>query len=320
MGWQPIGVTLGLDKWQETTRPVKNNPDIARRICRKLQVPYFFQDEQIDFRKSVVKYFINELRNNRTPNPCVICNAQFKFKKLFEFANYHGADFIATGHYAKLKKGKLLIARDKHKDQSYYLAFLKMNWLKKLILPLGDYFKKDIYKLAKLEGFDYFQKSEQSQDFCYLAGVPIAEFIKKELRPNAGRIIDETGKILGRHQGLAFYTIGQRKGIKLGGGPYFVKSFDIIKNNLIVTKDKNRIYQKDVWLSPINFLSDNLPNKPFTVMAKVRYRQPLAPAIIYPPIKQKYKVVFNQSQHIISPGQVCTFYRRDECLGGGIIQ
>ncbi|TSC95958.1 MAG: tRNA-specific 2-thiouridylase [Parcubacteria group bacterium Athens1014_10] len=341
-GWQPIGVSLKLPVWKDKKNLSRENAcckkeavDIAKSICKKLNVPFYILDAEKDFKKEVVDYFISEVKNNRTPNPCVICNRHLKFKKLFEFAKKMKANFVATGHYAKLrfnpktKKYELLMAKDKHKDQTYYLSFLPQKWLKKIIFPLSDYLKDEVYQLAKKEGFDFFFARKQSQDFCFAAGESLACFLQEEIGKKSGLITDAKGKKLGIHNGLHFYTIGQRKGLKLPDGPYFVKGFDISKNILIVTKNQKEIIQKEIILSPFHFISGELPKKKIELMAKVRYQQSLNKAAIFPPKKGKLKIIFKKAQRAVTPGQFCIFYLPSKasakegkgkvCLGGGVI-
>ncbi len=328
-GWQPVGVNLTLPVWKKKLKRKKNNWEIAKNICQKLKIPFYRIDSRRNFKEKIVDYYLKELRNNRTPNPCVICNAKFKFKQLLDFADANHVNFIATGHYAVIKKTQLpfvsfqlLKAKDKVKDQSYYLSFLSQRILKRTIFPLGGYLKETVYQIVRKEGFDYWDKKNQSQDFCYLAGSSPVEFIKKEIKMQPGFIVDERGKVVGKHQGLSLYTIGQRKGIKLSGGPFFVKSFNVKKNLLIITKNKNQICHKKLLLKPYNLISNLISQErkvnQLNVMAKVRYCQPLKPAILNI-VDNQAVIIFNKPQTAVSPGQVCVFYRQNQCLGGGVI-
>ena len=384
-GFEPIGVSLKLPVWKDPEGPAKvsskfrrtygagkenllrenilcttKSLNIARKICKRLNVPYYVFDVRKDFQKEVTDYFIRELKNNRTPNPCIICNRYLKFKKLFEFAKMVGARFVATGHYArlheiknqkslhhppkflwsknlgggtgqaKIKKFKLLKPKDKSKDQTYVLSFLPQRWLKYIVFPLGDYTKEEIYQMAKKEGFDFFLKKRQSQDFCFVAGKSLPHFIKNKIGKKSGLIISSKGKVLGKHEGIHFYTIGQRKGLNLPGGPYFVKGFDKSKNILIVTKNQKEISQKEIKLWPFHFISGEAPERKIEVTAKVRYQASLSKAILFPftPLDSKHltgregrktKIVFKKPQRAVTPGQFCVFYQGDVCLGGGVI-
>lgn len=331
-GWSPIGVSLKLPIWKSKKNLLRENVcctvesmNIAKKVCQQLKVPFHILDVRTDFQKKVVNYFISEFKNNKTPNPCVICNRYLKFKKLFQFAKKMGANHIATGHYAQIRKNlktgkyELLKAKDKTKDQTYNLCFLPQKWLKNIVFPLGNYTKKEVYQIAKDYGFAFFLKKKQSQDFCFVAGKSLAAFLKNKIGQKPGKIMDTKGNILGEHQGLHFYTIGQRKGINLSAGPYFVKDFDIAKNILIVTKNQKEIIQKEIILSPFHFISQEFPKEKIKVMAKVRYRQPLSKATLFPFFKKKLKLVFDKPKQAVTPGQLAVFYQKEVCLGGGRI-
>jgi len=331
-GWQPIAVSLKLPIWKNKENFLRENVcctresvEIARGICRKLDIPFYIFDVRADFKKEVVEYFISEFKKNKTPNPCVICNRHLKFKKLFEFAKKLGINFVATGHYAKIKfnpqtkKYELLNAKDEKKDQTYSLSFLPQKWLKNLVFPLGDYLKDEVYQIAVKEGFDFFLKKKQSQDFCFVAGKSLPCFLKEKIGEKPGVITNAKGEKLGTHRGLHFYTIGQRKGLPLNNGPYFVKEFDTRKNILIVTKNSREIARQEIILSPYHFISGELPKTKMEVNAKVRYQQKPGKAIIYPPSKGKLKIIFAKPQTAVTPGQFCVFYKKNVCLGAGII-
>jgi tRNA-specific 2-thiouridylase len=324
LGYEPIGLTLKLPTWQNN-QSSESAIKSAKTICQKAGVPHFVLDVQKEFKKEVVDYFIKELETGRTPNPCVICNPRLKFKKLFEFASRKGIELVATGHYAKTRLNKktgkyeLLKAKDKKKDQSYYLSFLTHEYLKNIIFPLGNYTKEKVYEMAGERGFKNLLERKQSQDFCFLGNNRLSEFLEKELGKKPGKIVDEKGIILGEHQGVWFYTIGQRKGINLSGGPYFVKELDKKKNLVVATKNKKELFQKEIFLSPFNFISKETPKKEIKIMAKTRYRQKSSEAILFPPENKKLKIIFSKPQLAVTPGQFCIFYDKDACLGAGII-
>ncbi len=333
-GWDPVGVLLKLPVWKDQDNILRENIccteesiNIARAICKKLKVPFHVFDVRKDFQKIVIDYFVSELKLGRTPNPCVICNRYFKFKKLFEWGEKYGIEYVATGHYAKIKqdpktkKYQLVKPRDKNKDQTYNLSFLPQKWLKYIILPLENYTKEEIYQIAKKKGFAFFLKKKQSQDFCFVAGKSLDSFIKKEIGEKQGLIVDPQGKILGEHKGLSFYTIGQRKGIGFSGGPYFVLSKNKENNQLVITKNKKDLAQKELIVKKVNWISNKEPELPLEVMAKIRYRQKAASAkIIKGSKKGSYKVIFNTAQRAITPGQLAAFYKKGEVIGAGIIE
>ncbi|MDD2678144.1 MAG: tRNA 2-thiouridine(34) synthase MnmA [Candidatus Paceibacterota bacterium] len=325
-GWEPRGVSLLLPKWEKEEPDNKKSIETAKKICQKFNVPHYVINTRKKFQNLVLNYFIKELKKGRTPNPCVICNRYLKFKELFDFAKKHKINYVATGHYAiikfnpKTKKYELLRAKDKEKDQSYVLSFLPQKWLKKIVFPLGNHKKEEVYQIAANNGVDFFNKKNQSKDFCYVSSKNLPYFLKEKLGEKAGPIFDEKGKTIGQHRGFHFFTIGQRKGIYLSTGPYYVKSFDLEKNALIIAKNQKEIFKKEIILSPFVFISGKKINKKLKVKAKIRYRQRPVPALIFPPKNKKIKLVFQKSQKAVPPGQFCVFYQKDKCLGAGIIE
>lgn len=332
LGWQPIGVSLKYAVWQNSHNLLRENVccsresfNIAKDVCQRLDVPYHILDVSREFKKVVIDYFTDELKNNRTPNPCIICNRHLKFKKLFEWAAANNIKYVATGHYARIKQNtrtkeyELTKAADTNKDQTYSLCFLPREWLKNIVLPLGKYIKPQIYQMAKDEGFPVFLKRKESQNFCFVAGGSMKCFLEKELGINKGNIENTRGINLGEHNGLHFFTIGQRKGLQLPNGPYFVKAINSKSNTLIVTKDEKELYRQEATLSPFNNLREENALKNIKVTAKVRYQQPLAPATLKQVSRNKLKLKFDQPQKAITPGQFGVFYQGEVCLGGGKI-
>lgn len=330
-GFETIGVSLKLPVWKscfnllrENICCTKESLENAKKLCQKLNSPYFVLDTEKEFEETVIKYFKKKLKEGKTPNPCVVCNQKFKFKKLLEFAKKVKADFVATGHYAKVefdqktKEFQLKRAKDKIKDQTYFLSFLKRSWLKNIIFPLGDWKKKEIKKLAQKEGFSFLLERRQSQDFCFVAQKSFYFFLKEEIGKKPGKIIDEKGNVLGEHEGIHFFTIGQRKGLKLPGGPFYVFDLDKKRNIVFVTKNKEKLYKKEIYLYPYNFLIKKPNQKKLKVLAKIRFRQPLSQAWLH--FQEKYlKIIFKKPQFAPTPGQFCVFYKNDVCLGGGEI-
>jgi tRNA-specific 2-thiouridylase len=288
-------------------------------------VPYHVYDVSRDFQKEVIDYFLKNLRNNRTPNPCVMCNRFLKFKKLLEWAKKHRIRYVASGHYArvrknpKTKKMELLKSKDTEKDQTYSLSFLSQEQLSHVVFPLGAYTKQEIYGMAQKEGFEIFLKRKQSQDFCFVAGNSMGSFLTKEVGIKRGSIQDDQGFVLGKHNGLHFYTIGQRKGLGLSGGPFFVTGFDIQRNILKVSRDEKKLSRKEVMLCSCNFF-DSMPKKSLRIQAKIRYRQEAAPGTLFLISKNRAKIIFDKPQRAVTPGQFAVFYKKERCLGGGEIQ
>ncbi|MBU4482075.1 tRNA 2-thiouridine(34) synthase MnmA [Patescibacteria group bacterium] len=335
LGWEPIGVSLKYCVWKDKENLLRANVccstesfAMAKKVCKKLNVPYYIYDVSREFKSEVIEYFISELKNNKTPNPCVMCNPNLKFKKLFEWAKRHKIDYVATGHYARINNNKLLIAKDKSKDQTYSLSHLPQKYLSKIVFPLGDLTKDEIYKMAKKQGFDFYLKTKQSQDFCFVAGKSMSNFLSKEIGQKLGEMQDKSGKVLGQHNGLHFYTIGQRKGIKLAGGPYFVIGFDVKKNILIVSKNKKDLLSKLVVLSPVHFINPVQSTRDkFRARVKIRSQHKSALATIKPHLdpllnrrgRKAVELIFDKPQVAITPGQFAVFYQRNICLGGGNI-
>lgn len=333
-GYQPIGVSLKYSVWQNKKNVLRENAccspkslRIAKKICQNLKVPYYIIDERLDFKEKVMGYFLDVLKDKKTPNPCLVCNRLLKFNKLFDFAKEKGAQYVATGHYARIRKNQkmgqyeLLKGKDKKKDQSYFLCLLEQSQLKNIIFPLGNLTKEKVYQIASQEGFDFFTKRKQSQDLCFVSRQSIPFYLEEKIGFQPGEIIDIQDNILGQHQGLHFYTIGQRKGIKLSDGPWWVIGFNIKKNQLIVThkEDDPAIFSKIVIVTDAHFISGKAPQQIIKVQAKTRFNQSLAPAKLYSLPKNKLKLVFGRPQKAVTPGQWAVFYNREICLGGGVI-
>lgn len=274
----------------------------ARLVAKKLDIPFYVLNFKKEFKDKVVNYFSKEQRAGLTSNPCVVCNKEIKFGLLFKKFPIGKNDFIATGHYVKLKNGKLCIAKDKDKDQSYFLWKLNQKILKKTLFPIGEYTKKEIRLIAKKHGLSVWNSAE-SQDVCF----------KVDFNKKPGKILDIKGNVIGQHQGLWFYTIGQRRGIGLAGGPYYVLRKDIKKNILIVTKKEKDLFSKELRFKQANWIFEK-PNFPLKVKAKIRYHQEASLAILY-----KDKVVFSKPQRAITSGQSVVFYKDEEVLGGAVI-
>ena len=319
----------------------------AREVAAVLKIPFYTFDFEKDYKKKVADYMLAEYKKGRTPNPDVMCNKEIKFGLFLGRALKLGADFVATGHYVKLKskneKGKIKIqlfqAKDKNKDQSYFLWTLTQKQLKYCLFPIGDYLKPEVREIAKKAWLPTAEKKD-SQGVCFVGKFDFAEFLKKKIKPKKGKIIDiDSGEIIGEHDGVYYYTIGQRHGIGLKGGlekggensPYFVCGKDIKKNILYAAAGENNpaLYKKEIKLLGVSFINPNHFSNSrewfLPVSARVRYRQPLQKASLFE-IKNKksnlknFKVVFEKPQRAIAPGQSAVFYLKSgETLGGGII-
>jgi len=334
-GYEPVGVSLKYSSWKDKRNLLKENAccskesfAIAKKVCQELKVPYYIIDEQIDFEKKVMGYFLSVLKNKKTPNPCLVCNRLVKFNKLFEFAKKNNIKYIATGHYARIKKNEktglynLLEAKDKNKDQSYFLCLLKQNQLKNIIFPLGDYTKDQVYQIAKRNKFNFFSKIKQSQDLCFIASKSMKFYLEEEIGIEPGNIVDNKGNTLGKHQGLHFYTIGQRKGINLPNGPWWVSKFDKRKNQLIVVNKENdpALFSEKIIISNYHFISGKIPKKMIEIKAKTRFNQKASSAKLRVKGNNTLELVFNKPQKTVTPGQWAVFYQGSVCLGGGVIE
>lgn len=298
----------------------------ARKVAAKVKIPFYTFDFSLPFKKAVVDNFLSEYAAGRTPNPCVVCNKEIKIGRLIKYALKLGFDYVATGHYLRIKKVgsnyQLFKAKDKNKDQSYFLYTFSQDELKHLLFPLGDYNKPKVRKLAAKYGLEVEAKPE-SQDICFLSGSH-NNFLKKNLSLQSGPIkILESNKQIGEHQGLPLYTIGQRRGIEIGGtGPYYVAKLDYKNNILYVVKEWNKevLYQKSLIAKKVNWLSGHEPKLPFRTQAVIRYGHKPVACLVTKLKTKNYLVEFRSAQRAITPGQSVVFYDKEKVLGGGIIK
>jgi len=276
------------------------------------------------FQKNVVNYFVRTYLNGKTPNPCLICNKTIKFAALFNIARTLGANKIATGHYARIRHDKyrnacLFKGRDDTKEQSYFLSMLSKEQLENVIFPLGDMTKSDVVRFADQKGFVLPDKTE-SQDICFIHDESFSDFIlsSRKIKPEPGDIVTTRGKIIGRHNGLLRFTIGQRRGINCPGpAPYYVTRIDM-ENNRLVVGFKDELYQKEFILNDLNIINSAITS-PVRVVTKIRYSHQGAPSLFIPH-KTEAKVIFDTPQHAVTPGQAAVFYKGEQVLGAGIIQ
>jgi tRNA-specific 2-thiouridylase len=294
--------------------------DSARSAAKSLGIRFQSFDLSLPFQEMIIRDFVSEYQAGRTPNPCVRCNQFFKFGFFLQRALSLGFDRIATGHYARVKneQGTFRIepGRDRN-EQSYFLYRLNQNQLAKTILPLADLTKEQVRKIARDRGLPTAQR-KKSQDICFLPGSDYHEYLQKILPENPGSIVDQAGRVIGRHKGVVFYTIGQRRRIGIGGGkPYYVTRIDAGKN-IIQVGDQADVYRTELIASDVVFPHTQMPDRNLEVSAKPRYFAPLAPARIIPQ-RNKIRVVFETPQWALTPGQSVVFYQDNILLGGGII-
>lgn len=319
-GYEVIGVFMRLGVDQGFAE------DSARRVCQKLSIKFYPFNVAPNFRKEVVDYFLKSYAKGLTPNPCIQCNKFIKFGELLKLADQLGAEYLATGHYVIKQetqnieqKYKLFKGKDETKDQSYFLYNLTQKQLERILFPLGNYKKEEVKKIAKKNNLPV-QESE-SQDICFLSGGH-NDFLKDKISLKPGKIVALNGEELGKHQGLPLYTIGQRRGVEIGGtGPYYVVKIDYKKNILYVSKDRDdpALYAKKIKLSKTNWISGEKPEFPFQCQAVIRYRHQPAACEVYQEKNSKLSVDFSQPQRAIAPGQSVVFYKGKEVLGGGVI-
>jgi tRNA-specific 2-thiouridylase len=292
----------------------------AEDICRTLDIPYHQVDVQREFESCVVDYFCREYQQGRTPNPCVACNQHIKFGLLLDEALSLGADYLATGHYARVEHSRdghrLLKATDTRRDQSYFLYTLTQEKLGRVLFPLGEHSRDEVKQMAKQTGLPTATKS--SQDLCFISQKNYGAFLSQRFGTLPGDIVDTQGKRLGQHRGIAFYTIGQRHGLGLASG----KPLHVIRiepeSNRIVLGPEEELYSRRLAADKVNWISGKAPQEPITVTAKIRYKSKEAEAILVPR-DDSVDVHFTQPQKAVTPGQAIVFYNADEVLGGGII-
>ena len=292
----------------------------AEDICRILGIPYHEVDLREGFQSCVVDYFCRQYQQGRTPNPCVACNQRMKFGLLLDRALSLGADYLATGHYAKVAHSRdghhLLKARDTRRDQSYFLYTLTQKKLGHVLFPLGEHGKDEVRQMARQAGLPIEAKS--SQDICFISQKNYVAFLRERFDTLPGDVVDIQGKKLGRHRGVAFCTIGQRHGLGLASGkPLYVIRIEP-ESNRIVLGPEEELYSQKLAARKLNWISDKAPGEPLTVTAKIRYKSKEDEAIVFAG-NDSVDVHFAQPQKAATPGQAIVFYNADEVLGGGII-
>lgn len=296
-------------------------------VCSQLDIKYFTVNFEKEYRDRVFSYFLSEYKKGRTPNPDVMCNTEIKFKAFLDYAMDFDADYIAMGHYARTKKvdGKtyLLKGLDNNKDQSYFLSRVKSEALEKTLFPVGDLTKDEVRRIAEKYELSTASKKD-STGICFIGERDFNEFLDQFLFTKPGKIVDEKGKVLGEHSGLMHYTIGQRRGIGIGGvgsgEPFFVADKDLKNNLLIVAQGINNpvLYKYEFEVEDIFWITEN-PSLPVDLSVKIRYRANDQAATLEK-VNDKYVVKLKKPLKGVTPGQVCVFYQGDVCLGSGIIK
>ncbi len=303
--------------------PWKEDYQDAKRVATQLGIPFKTFDFEKQYRQKVVDYMVAEYKAGRTPNPDIMCNQEIKFKLFLETSLADGADLIATGHYSKIKDGQLFVAANKDKDQSYFLYRVTDEALNKSLMPIGEFKTKvEVRALAKKLGLSTADKKD-SQGICFVGKVGIREFLENELGPQkAGKILDDTGKTIGQHDGAIFYTIGQRHGLDVGGGmPYYVTGKNMKKNEVYVTTDlsDSSLWHKSAKLAEVHWINDE-PKTAKGLHVRTRYRAPLIKVDDLKKLDNKtWQIEFKDEVRALTAGQSAVIYEDDRVVGGGIV-
>ena len=330
-GYEVIGMTMQI--WQEGAPEDSDGGccglsavDDARRVCQKLDIPHYVINFREDFKKYVIDYFLEEYQNARTPNPCIACNRYVKWESMLQKSLQIGADYIATGHYARVIKdettGRFTLKQSKTlaKDQTYALYNLTQNQLEHTLMPLGDYTKDEIRAIAKSIGLAVATKPD-SQEICFVTDNNYAGYIEEETgeKPIPGNFVDKDGKVLGKHKGIIHYTIGQRKGLGLSlGKPGFVQKINK-ETNEVVIGDNEDLFHRVVVAKQINLMLFEKLEAPIKCFGKIRYNQIAEPCIVEMVGEDTIKCTFDKPQRAITPGQALVIYDGEKLVGGGTI-
>ncbi|HXI09208.1 MAG TPA: tRNA 2-thiouridine(34) synthase MnmA [Thermodesulfobacteriota bacterium] len=333
-GYECVGVSMQL--WDYSKKEEESGAtggsccsleDIhdARGVADRLGVPFYVVNVEEAFSKEVVDYFVNGYLTGRTPNPCVKCNQVLKFEVLLKKALGLEADYLATGHYARIEKTPegfgLFKGADPDKDQSYFLFTMTGDQLSRVLFPVGGMTKKEVREKARSLGVKTSEKKE-SQEICFVEEPSYSDFLSSRIETRPGDIVSPDGRVLGSHRGLFNYTIGQRKGLGLSGGPFYVLSMDLPANRLVVGPE-GLLYSKGLVANGINWINREAPEKAkkgMQAVTKIRYRHQGAPSTVTLLPDGRAAVRFDEPQKSVTPGQAAVFYDGEEVLGGGWIE
>ena len=327
-GYDVIGIFM--KNWDDTdengvcTATEDYNDVIA--VCNQIGIPYYGVNFEKQYWNKVFTYFLDEYKAGRTPNPDVMCNKEIKFKAFLEHAMNLGADYLATGHYARVEfrdgEYKMLRGIDENKDQTYFLNQLSQEQISKVMFPIGDIKKSKVREIA-LEAGLATAKKKDSTGICFIGERNFKTFLSQYLPAQPGNMETFDGEVVGKHDGLMYYTIGQRHGLGIGGAgePWFVIGKDLKKNVLIVGQGfhNEKLYSTSIMATDISWVSNNEMPTSFECTAKFRYRQPDNAVTVQLVDGHKAKVTFHEPIRAVTPGQAVVFYHEDECLGGGTI-
>lgn len=302
----------------------------ARAVCSQLHIPLHKVSFAGEYRERVFSYFLEEYRAGRTPNPDVLCNREIKFGVSFDYARRLGAEWVATGHYARVThegRARLLKGLDTDKDQSYFLHAMPAASLARTLFPVGDLHKEEVRRIARELTLPVFDKKD-STGICFIGERPFAQFLSQYLPAQPGNIETLEGRKIGQHQGLMYYTLGQRQGLRVGGqadasdAPWYVAGKDLRRNVLKVVQghDHPGMLSEALVASQLEWVAGTPPATRFRCAAKVRYRQPDQPCEVQVRPDGRVEVGFSTPQRAVTPGQYAVFYDGEECLGGGVIE
>ena len=327
-GHEVLGVFM--NNWEEKDdRGVctsQKNWDDVRRVCDVIDIPYYSVNFAREYKERVFAHFLEEYQKCRTPNPDVLCNREIKFNVFLNFAETLGAEKLVTGHFANLgrqgDKVTLLRAKDENKDQTYFLYMLGQRALSRACFPVGGLLKSEVREIARQQGLPTSEKKD-STGVCFIGERDFRAFLKTYLPAQGGDMVDESGKVVGHHEGLMYYTLGQRRGLGIGGGGngqrWFVIEKDVKHNRLIVSQGEDeRLYTPRAEASEATWISGEAPGGEVECMVRLRHRQPLQKCRIQIS-GEKVHMEFDRPQRAVTPGQSAVFYQGDVCLGGAIV-
>ncbi len=327
-----------MKNWSDEADPCtgecgwKKERQDALRVAATLGIPFETFDFEAEYRRDVVEYMVREYAAGRTPNPDVLCNSKVKFKLFLQKALEIGADMIATGHYARVTHAgearpdgtvtsthELLAGVDGNKDQSYFLNQLTQEQLSRTLFPVGQLPKPEVRRLAAEFGLPTADKKD-SQGICFIGQVDLREFLGEKISGVPGEVVTRDGRSVGRHEGIAPYTVGQRHGLGIGGGaPYFVVDKDLARNVVTVSRNESDLLASALVADQAHWIAGAPPSRKFRCRARIRYRQPLQDCTVSVAHDGTLQAEFDQPQRAISPGQFVVFYHGDVCLGGAVI-
>jgi tRNA-specific 2-thiouridylase len=346
-GYEVIGVTLNLWSYEDRQEPYNECCSLeVRAVAQQLGIEHHFVDAGKEFKERVVDVFLAEHAQGRTPSPCGRCNRLVRFPILLELADRFGCDFLATGHHARIAVEDgiyyLLTSKDPLKDQSYFLYGLTQEQLKRILFPVGDLLKSEVWQIAKAHNLVSARKPE-SMDLCFIPKGDYRAYLRAHLDGlvQPGEIVDTSGRVVGRHEGLAFYTIGQRHGLGVAlGERVYVVGFDY-ENNRLIVGDERALLSEGLIATDVNFIYSPSPLFPLSlegrgdggeggegsrevrgipITVKIRYRSPRVPATLKLLDDGRVCVLFAQPQRAVTPGQIAVFYEGERVLGGGVIE